>query len=739
MKKFVVISFALLLGFLPQLRADEGMWIPSLISKNIAIMQKLGCQLTAEEIYSNTSPSIKDAIIIFGGGCTGEIVSPEGLIFTNHHCGFGSIQKVSTVEHDYLKDGFWAYSKDKEIPIEGLTVKFLVYMKDVTGQALDSVTNTMSEKERSVQVRKNIKNIEAAASKDNDYSVVVKPIFGGNQYYIYVYNVFKDIRFVGAPPSAVGKFGGDTDNWMWPRHTGDFSIFRVYTAPDGSPAEYSADNIPMKSKHYLPINISPKKKGEFTMIMGNPGGTDRFLSSWGVDNAIKYYNPSVVKVRDMKLKLMKEKMDADSVIKLQYATKYAHTANYWKYYIGQTKALKRLKVKAEKEQLEAEFSNWLNQHPDKKEMYGEALPDLKSAYEGINKYTIAQIYFFEAIYRGPEIFSYAFHFDKLKKQLEDKSAKKETLDATISKFKEEVKEHFKDYNFIVDRNIYAAMMQMFYNDVPKDQQPAYLEKMHKKFKGDWKKYADYVFKKSIFSTPEKVNKFLDKPSAKVLKKDPALVAWNDFYNVYRTMQVEESAFTAQKTRGHRLFIAGIKAMNPDVNYAPDANFTMRVTYGTVQDYYPADAVHYDYTTHLFGVMQKEDPTNPEFIVPTKLKALFKAKDFGRWGENGKLVTDFLSTNDITGGNSGSPIMNNRGQLIGLAFDGNWEAMSGDIKFDPQLQRTINVDVRYVLFIIDKYANAQNLINELTIIKDVPTPVTAPTEIKTTETVPEPVQ
>ena len=739
MKKFVVISFALILGFLPKLRADEGMWIPSLISKNIAIMQKLGCQLTAEEIYSNTAPSIKDAIIIFGGGCTGEIVSPEGLIFTNHHCGFGSIQKVSTVEHDYLRDGFWAYSKDKEIPIEGLTVKFLVYMKDVTDQALDSVTNTMSEKARSARVRKNIKNIEAAASKDNDYSVVVKPIFGGNQYYIYVYNVFKDIRLVGAPPSSVGKFGGDTDNWMWPRHTGDFSIFRVYTAPDGSPAEYSADNVPMKSKHYLPINISPKKKGEFTMIMGNPGGTDRFLSSWGVDNAIKYYNPSVVKVRDMKLKLMKEKMISDSVVKLQYATKYAHTANYWKYYIGQTKALKRLKVKDEKEQLEAEFSNWLNQNPDKKEIYGEALPDLKSAYEGINKYTVAQVYFFEAIYRGPEIFSYAFHFDKLKKQLEDKSAKKEDVDSTVNKFKKGVKEHFKDYNFTVDRNIYAAMMQMFYNDVPKDQQPAYLEEMHKKFKGDWKKYADYVFEKSIFSTPEKVNKFLDKPSAKVLKKDPALVAWNDFLNTYRTMQKEESAFTAQKARGHRLFIAGIKAMNPEVNYAPDANFTMRVTYGTVQDYYPADAVHYDYTTHLFGVMQKEDPTNPEFIVPEKLKELYKAKDFGRWGENGKLVTDFLSTNDITGGNSGSPIMNNRGQLIGLAFDGNWEAMSGDIKFGPQLQRTINVDVRYVLFIIDKYANAQNLIDELTIIKDEPAPVSTPTEVKTTEAVTEPVQ
>jgi len=732
MKKIALVLFALIIGVLPQLRADEGMWIPLLIKNNIVEMQKMGCKLTAEEIYSNTSPSIKDAIIIFGGGCTGEIVSPDGLIFTNHHCGFGSIQKVSTDEHNYLKDGFWAYSKDKEIPIDGLTVKFLVYMKDVTPQILDSVTDNMSEDERGAVISKNIKTVEANASKDNDYNVVVKPIFGGNQYYIYVYNVYKDIRFVGAPPSSIGKFGGDTDNWMWPRHTGDFSIFRVYTAPDGSPAKYSADNIPMKSKHFLPINITPKKKGEFTMIMGNPGGTDRFLSSWGVENAINLYNPSIVKVRDMKLKLMREQMNADPKVKLQYATKYAHTANYWKYYIGQTKALKRLKVEEEKKQLEAEFSNWLNQHPDKKEKYGEALPDLKAAYDGINKYTIAQNYFFEAIYRGPEIFSYAFHFDQLKKLLKDKNAKQEDIDKTVSNLKMGIENHFKDYNKTIDRNTFAAMMNMYYNDVPKDQQPEYLEKMHKKFKGDWNKYADFVFEKSIFNSPVKVTAFLNNPKYKVLGKDPALIAWDDFLASYRSLRTAAKQYNNQKARGHRLFIAGLKDMNPTKNYAPDANFTMRLTYGTVEDYYPADAVHYDYTTHLLGVMQKEDETNPEFNVPDKLKELYKTKDFGRYGENGKLVTDFLSTNDITGGNSGSPIMNDRGQLIGLAFDGNWEAMSGDIKFDPELQRTINVDIRYVLFIIDKYAGAQNLIDELTIIKDKPAPVPAPAEKETVE-------
>ena len=565
MKKIALVLFALVIGVLPQLRADEGMWIPLLIKNNIVEMQKMGCKLTAEEIYSNTSPSVKDAIIIFGGGCTGEIVSPEGLIFTNHHCGFGSIQKVSTDEHNYLRDGFWAYSKDEEIPIEGLTVKFLVYMKDVTSQVLDGVTDTISEDERDDIINKNINTIEDSASKDNDYYVVVKPVFGGNQYYIYVYKVYKDIRLVGAPPSAIGKFGGDTDNWMWPRHTGDFSIFRVYTAPDGSPAEYSADNVPLKPKHYLPINISPKKKGEFTMIMGNPGGTDRFLSSWGVENAINLYNPSIVKVRDMKLKLMREQMNADPKVKLQYATKYAHTANYWKYYIGQTKALKRLKVEEEKKQLEAEFSNWLNQNPDKKEKYGKALPDLKAAYDGINKYTIAQNYFFEAIYRGPEIFSYAFHFDRLKKLLKDKNAKQEDVNKAVNNLKEGVENHFKDYNQTIDRNTLAAMMKMYYNDVPKDQQPEYLENMHKKFKGDWNKYADFVFKKSIFNNPEKVTAFLNNPKYKVLEKDPALIAWDDFLASYRSLRAAAKQYNNKKAHGHRLFIAGLKDMNPDKN------------------------------------------------------------------------------------------------------------------------------------------------------------------------------
>jgi hypothetical protein len=696
------------------------MWIPKLIKKNIADMQKLGCKLSAEDIYSINHSSIKDAIVIFGGGCTGEIVSPEGLLFTNHHCGFGSIQKVSTPEHNYLDDGFWAKSKEEEIPIEGLTVKFLNYMDDVTDRALEGVTDDMDEMERLKKIDENAQKIEQEASEDGKYMAVVKPIFGGNQYYVYVYTVYNDIRLVGTPPQSIGKFGGDTDNWMWPRHTGDFSVFRVYTAPDGSPAEYSEENVPLKPKHYLPINISPKSKDDFTMIMGNPGSTQRYLSSWGVDNAINLFNPTIVKIRDKKLKLMKEGMDADPAVKLQYASKYARTANYWKYFIGQTKALKRLKVKEEKQQLEAEFENWVNQNPVKKEKYGEALPDLEKAYkEGLDKYTVARIFFAEAVYRGPEILSYAAGFKKLNDLLQEKKADKVKINELAESLKEGVENHFKDYNLDIDRNILAAMMEMYYTNVEPDQRPAYLDELYKKYHGDWNKYAHYVFEKSIFSTPEKVYAFLDKPSAKAIKKDPALILWNEFLTKYRSLSKEIEPYQILKERGHRLFIAGLQEMFPEKNFYPDANFTMRLTYGTVQDYYPADAVHYDYVTHLYGVMQKEDPDNPEFIVPQKLKDIYNKKDYGQYGENGQLITDFLSTNDITGGNSGSPIMNDRGQLIGLAFDGNWEAMSGDIKFDAELQRTINVDIRYVLLIIEKYGGAKNLIDELTIIKDRP--------------------
>jgi len=724
---------ALVLGFSSSVKADEGMWIPLLINKNIAEMQEMGLKLSAEDIYSVNHSSIKDAIIIFGRGCTGEIVSPEGLIFTNHHCGYGSIQKVSTVEHDYLSDGFWSTSKEEEIPVEGLTAKFLVKMEDASARSLEGVTDDMSEEKRDEVIAENIKNIVAEATKDNDYDAVVKPFFGGNEYYLFVYETYTDIRLVGTPPEAIGKFGADTDNWMWPRHTGDFSIFRVYTGPDGKPADYAKENIPMKSKHYLPVNIAGVEKGDFAMIMGNPGSTERYLSSYGVDLAVNQSNMTIVDIRAEKLRIMKKGMDADKEVRLDYASKYAGTANYWKYFIGQTKGLKRLKVKEKKQQEEAEFMNWVNKSPETKAKYGETINLISDAYDKIKETNLSNWYFREAIYRGPEILTYAYGFNKLKKELEKK---KDEQDASkiIERLKSGITDHFKNYSAGIDQNLLASMMRMYHENVPLDQQPTYLLEMDKKFKGDYDKYAAYVFDKSIFGDANKVSEFLDKPKEKTLRKDPALTAVSAFFAKYREIAASTKDANMELEKGHRLYIAGLREMNPDKNYYPDANFTMRLTYGTVQDYYPEDAVHFEYYTTMDGIMQKEDPNNFEFIVPAKLKELYENKDFGPYGNKcGSMNVCFLTNHDITGGNSGSPVMNAKGELIGLAFDGNWEAMSGDIAFEPELQRTINVDIRYVMFIIDKFAGAQNIIDELTIVNKRPCTPDCKKEMKEKET------
>lgn len=719
MKKLLIITMAFFLGLGTSLRADEGMWIPLLINKNMAEMNKLGLQLTAEDIYDINHSSIKDAIIIFGGGCTGEIVSPEGLILTNHHCGYGSIQQVSTPENNYLDNGFWAMNKGEEIAVEDLKVQFLQYMKDVTAESLNGVTNDLTESQRDSVIDANITIIIEEATKDTKFKGIVESFYGGNEYYLFVYELYTDIRLVGTPPEAIGKFGADTDNWMWPRHTGDFSMFRVYTAPDGTPADYSQDNVPLKSKHFLPINISGVEKDDFAMIMGYPGSTDRYLSSFGIDLAINQSNPTIVDIRAEKLRLMREGMNADEAVRLQYSSKYARTANYWKYFIGQTKGLKRLNVKGKKQQQEAEFENWLNHNPSAKEKYGESLNLISNAYEVIGEYDLARWYFMEAVYRGPEILGAANKANKLEKLLNTKDADKEDIQTAVDHLKSGVDGYFKDYNYDIDRNIFASMMKMYHENVPLDQQPAYLLKMDKKFKGNYNAYADYVFSKSIFSTKTKVEAFLTKPNKKVLANDPAFEAINAFMTNYRSIASKAKEANENLDKGNRLFIAGIREMNPEINYAPDANFTLRLTYGTVQDYFPADAIHYEFFTTMDGIMQKEDPNNFEFIVPAKLKELYEAKDFGPYGEDGVMKVCFLTTHDITGGNSGSPVMNAKGELIGLAFDGNWEAMSGDIAFEPELQRTINVDIRYVMFIIDKFAGAKNLIEEMTLVTERP--------------------
>ncbi|MFZ4412115.1 MAG: S46 family peptidase [Bacteroidales bacterium] len=715
MKKliFVFIAFCMLSSQFA--KADEGMWLPMFVSRlNYVDMQKEGLHLTAEEIYSINHSSLKDAIIQFGNGCTGEIVSAEGLVFTNHHCGYGSIQSHSTTQNDYLTNGFWAYQKSEELPNEGLTARFLVRMEDLTQEFLNQLRGVKTEKERADKIAELSKKYEGNVPKENGNEAVVKSFYNGNEFYMFVYQVFKDVRLVGAPPSSIGKFGADTDNWMWPRHTCDFSVFRVYMSPEGKSVSFSKDNVPFKPKHFLPISGKGVKKGDYAMIMGYPGSTDRYLTSYGVQLAIDVKNPNIVKIREEKLAIMRQFMNADPAVRIQYASKYASTANYWKYFIGQTKGLKRLKVYDKKKESEDQFAVWVNSNDQNKQKYGTALQDISNAYAELAKVELQRWYFQEAIARGPEIIGFSRNFSALLKEMKAEKPDNEKIKKAIDVLKKSADKFYKDYNLATDKKLLASMLNLYAVNVPKDQQPPLLSTIASKYKNNFAEYTDVAFKKTFFADSNKINSFLQKPNAKTIEKDMVFQLMNAFYDNYLKYNDQMKQYNEMLERGNRLLVAGMREMQPNKNFAPNANSTMRVTYGQVLDYFPADAVHYDYKTTLDGVMEKEDPNNWEFVVPARLKDLFMKKDFGDYAENGKMPVAFLSNTDITGGNSGSPVINGDGELIGLAFDGNWEAMSGDIAFEPNLQRTISVDVRYVLFIIDKYAGAKNLINELVI-------------------------
>jgi len=729
-RNFLILLIMLISLFRLPVKADEGMWIPMFIERlNYQDMKEMGLQLTPEEIYSVNNGSLKDAIVIFGRGCTGEIISDQGLLLTNHHCGYGSIQSVSSVENDYLSDGFWAKSHEEEIAIPGLTAQFLIRMDDVTSRMLEGVDASMSESDRSAKLSENRKAIVEEATADTHYNAVVKDYFEGNEFYLLTYETFRDIRLVGTPPEAIGKYGADTDNWMWPRHTGDFSMFRVYADADNKPAEYSADNKPFKPRHSLPVSIAGIEKGDFSMILGNPGSTDRYLTSFGVDLAIKESNPTIVKIREEKLRIMREGMDASEKTRLQYASKYAGTANYWKYFIGQTKGLKSLKVADKKRRLESDFNQWLDNNPAMAEKYGESLPLIQTAYENISEVNLARWYMIEAVLRGPEILGYANRFNKLVELLDDKEADKEAIQKQIEQLKAAIEDHFKNYNAGIDQNMLASMMEMYYENIPASQQPEALKEIYKKYKGDFAAYAAEVFEESNFTSADKVRSMLDKPKAKTITKDPAFEIVRPFIAAYNSMMEKTGSAYENLNKGNRLFMAGLREMQPDRKFYPNANFSLRLTYGTVEDYYPADAIHYDYTTTTKGILQKEDPTTREFVVPERLKEIIENKEYGRYGnDDGTMVVNMLTTHDITGGNSGSPVIDAKGRLIGLAFDGNWEAMSGDIAFEPELQRTINVDIRYVLLIVDKFAGAQNLIDEMNIVADRPTMKTVEMEM-----------
>ncbi len=731
MRKVLLMLFAALLSgstmaFEPP---DEGMWLPMFVERlNYTDMQKMGLQLTPEEIYSVNNSSLKDAIVGLSGGgvggffCTGEIVSDKGLLFTNHHCGYDKIQSHSTIEHDYLKDGFWAMSLEEELPNEGMAASFLVRMENVTDSIIPFLSDTLTEAERSAEVRKIRSKLEKRAEEDGKYATRVSSFYGGNEYYLFVYKVYPDVRLVGAPPSSIGKYGGDTDNWMWPRHTGDFSIFRVYSGPDGEPAEYSEENIPLKPAHHLPISLDGYKEGDFAMIWGYPGGTERYLTSYGIEYKLDAFLPVLIEIFNAQLEAWKVHMDADPAVRIQYASKYAGLANAWKLFIGQSRGLKRLKVYEKKQVIEEAFQAWADALPERKDIYGEVLNNIRDGY-AIMTAEFPNLAYTALGANSPEILGYASQYGQLLELLESK-ADDAIIDETVEQLRSGMAEYFKDYNAPADRDAFAAVMKVYHDNMPAELQPEYFRELVDDMEGDFNALADYVFENSIFESQDEINAFLDNPKKKTLEKDVALELSTAFTNSLGLVMGKYREASGQLGHYERLFIAGLRKMNPDKVLYPDANSTMRMSYGSVQDYMAADAVYYDYYTTLEGVMEKEDPSNDEFYVEEELKVLFKNKDYGRYGEmiDGKerLITCFLTTNDITGGNSGSPVMNGKGELIGLAFDGNWEAMSGDIAFEPELQRTINVDIRYVLFIIDKMAGAQNLIDELTIV-DTPQP------------------
>ena len=698
--------------------ADEGMWLPSLIHKlNISDMQRMGLGLSAEQIYSINNSSLKDAVVALDrGSCTAELVSKDGLLLTNHHCGFGEIQSHSSVEHDYLQDGFWAMSRKEELPNPGKSVTFLISVEDVTSKVLAEVTDATSEDERIRIVRKASAELEKNAKVDTHYETYVRSFFAANRYYLFVTETFKDIRLVGAPPQALGKFGGDTDNWMWPRHTNDFSMFRIYCGPDGKPADFSPENIPYQPKHFLPVSIKGIEKGDYAMVMGYPGRTNRYETSFGVKSTMDVTNEVRIEVRRELLGIWSEYMSTSQKARIQYASKYARSSNYYKYSIGQNNGLTNLKVIDKKQAIEKDFSAWVNAETKRKEKYGKALSLIENSYKNVEE-DEARAYLGEALLRGPEIFMFANRAQSLIDLLEKPEENKEKIERITSAMKKSMDDYFKDYDAATDQNVVGTLLELYAEKTDVKYHPAFFSTVQKKYKGDFEKYAEKLFESSVFDSKEELAAFLEKPSLKVLKKDMAVISAADIFAKFREMSEKAGEVQKMKSEGERLFVAGLMEMQTDKVFYPDANSTMRLTYGQVLDYEPRDGVIYNYFTTTDGYLEKEIPGDDEFDVPARMKQLLTEKNYGKYADkDGSLRACFITNNDITGGNSGSPVINGNGELIGIAFDGNWEAMSGDIAFEPELQRCINVDIRFVLWVIDVYAGATHLVDEMQIVK-----------------------
>jgi len=711
-KKMKRIKIFVLLGVLSMsalAKADEGMWLPFMLGRNYEDMKKHGLKLTSEQLYSINKSSLKDAVISFGGFCTGEIISKKGMVLTNHHCGYDAIADASTPEKNYLDNGFWAKNLSEEIPVPGLTATFIIRMEDVTKTIAKELTESMTPEQRAAKIAELSKILEKQAVEGTHYEAFVRDFFDGNEFYLFVKETYKDVRLVGTPPQSAGKYGGDTDNWMWPRHTADFSMFRIYAGADNKPSAYSASNIPLTPRHSLPISIKGVKKDDYAMVMGFPGRTNRFLTSYGVEQAVSIEQPKIVDVRAKKLEIMKKYMDKDVSVRLKYSSKYAQVANYWKYFIGQSTQLKNNNVADKKRKVEVDFTGY----SAGKSQYNDVLKDIETSFKALNDIIYLRVYqseFIRQVDINALVYTLKASIDQEAKGNKDRA--KQLRDAAF----EQGTVFFADRNMQIELETLSEVLKMYLKDIPMNQRVGIAKMLNEQ---SVEAYISRVKAYSIFTSKVRFDAFAANFNEKELKTDPLYILIKDLDDAYVKASTEASIKSANEKlqRANRLFVQAVKDMQPTKKFYPNANSTMRLTYGNVLPYTTNEGKAYNFTSNMDELIAKEDPTNPEFVVDARIKELWSKKDYGRYAdEKGQLVVNFLSNNDITGGNSGSPVINGKGELIGTAFDGNWEAMSGDIYFEPNIQRTISLDVRYTLWLIDKCYGATNLINEMDIVK-----------------------
>lgn len=721
MLKIKSLLLAIVLTFPVLVSADEGMWLPMLLKQlNEKEMKSMGMKISAEDIYDVNNSSLKDAIVLFGRGCTGELISDEGLLITNHHCGYGRIHAHSTMEDDYLADGFWAMNKKEELSNPGLTATFLVKMEDVTKKALEGTTNEMKENKRQETILENIKKIKKEATEGTHYTAVVKPFYYGNKYYLFLNETFKDVRLVGAPPSSIGKFGGDTDNWMWPRHTGDFSLFRIYADKNNKPAEYSEDNVPYKPKKHLNISLKGVEEGDFTFVFGYPGSTQEYLPSYAIDMIQNKRNPSNIEIREKVLDIYAAGMNANERVKLMYSAKHARVANYWKKWIGENRGLMKLNAIEKKKSLEKEFSKWVNSKESRKEKYSGILDMYQELYQALAPIDLSLETYYEAL-RRIELIDFAGDFSKLVMTAAASNENDLPHEDIIKKYIKKTKGHFKNYHKATDKLLAKALLEMYFNKAHEDYYPDTYKIIKEEYHKDYTAYCDYLYENTIFDEEEELIEFLENfsiESMEIIQSDPVYQLSTSLSEVYRHGIVPGYMEIKYKLDSlHRIYMQGLMEMQKDKTFYPDANMTMRVTYGKVDGYEPRNAVVYNHYTTLEGIIEKGYFKDvKDYRVPEKLEELYQEKDYGPYGQDGSMPVCFTAKNHTSGGNSGSPVMNAKGELIGVNFDRNWEGTMSDLMYSPELCRNISLDIRYALFIIDKYAGAKHLINEMTIIK-----------------------